>query len=138
MARSRKDPFEFVPKEFKDAVETASDEEINKRIAEVAKNDAALAEAKKKDGDLKEKKDSLKYANEPYRDGAKANKQRIAYCRLILEARGKDAGDSGLDDTTGDLEETAEAFNKLGSTLKPGESISVQVGNRPKVVLAEG
>lgn len=108
MARGRKakakDPFELVPSDFKEGIESAKDEEIRARIAETAMNDAALSEAKKKDQDLKDMREKVKYANEPYSTGAKANKQRIAYARLILEARGKDAGDSGLDDRTGNTQ----------------------------------
>lgn len=93
-----KDPYEYVNQEFKGKVEGATDEQIKAIIAEVAMNDAALKDAKKKDQDLKDKREALKDANSIYADGAKANGQRIAYCRMILEARGKDSGDSGVDE----------------------------------------
>lgn len=99
MARPKKVkvPFADVPEEFRNSIDSSTDEEINKKIAEVAKNDAALKEAKKADEDLKRLKEQVKVANEPYADAAKANAGRIGYARYVLSSRGKDAGDSGLD-----------------------------------------
>lgn len=94
--RKPKDPFAEVPQEFRDAMMSADDKAINDRIAEIAKNDAALQEAKEKDDDLKNIRGQLKVAGAVYSEGKKANKQKIAYLRKILEGRGKDAGDSGL------------------------------------------
>lgn len=94
--RKPKDPFAEVPQDFRDAMMSADDKTVNDRIAEIAKNDAALQEAKDKDEDLKSIRSQLKVAGAVYSEGKKANKQKIMYLRKILEGRGKDAGDSGL------------------------------------------
>lgn len=95
--RSKKNPYDMLDAETKSAIEGSSDEQINSRIADVAKNDAALADAKKLDGDILEKKAALKEANRSYVEAHKRNSQVIKYGREILSARGKDAGDSGLE-----------------------------------------
>lgn len=127
-----KDPFEFAEPEFKNKCESADEDGLKAIIAEVAMNDAALADQKKQDPHLKELKEQVKMASERYVDGAKANKQRIAYARMILDARGKPNGDSGLDESgeAGGLPETA--FKKeVGSLVKqitdaagPGGSVT--------------
>jgi hypothetical protein len=98
--RKPKDPFAEVPQEFRDAMAAADDAVLNARIAEIAKNDAALQEAKEKDEDLKSKKKEASVAGAVYREGQKANKQKITYIRKILEGRGKPAGESGLPEPT--------------------------------------
>lgn len=95
--RPAKDPFEFVAPEFKDFVNSASDEDVKKKIAEVAMNQAALMEAKEADEDLKEKKAVATEAGRVYTEGTKANKQSIAYARALLGARGSPNGDSSVE-----------------------------------------
>jgi hypothetical protein len=138
-----KDPFDLLDGDEKNAIENSSDEELQKRIAEVAMNDAALADAMKKDFDLQQKKDAVKVAMEPYRDAKKANKQRIAYARLLLDARGKPNGDSGLDDRTGSVAAAAQAFK---DSIPPGTTVSIaftgeelrKIGEGGKKLAAEG
>lgn len=96
--QEKKDPFELAPQEFKDSVNAASDGEINAKIAEVAMNDAALADAKKEDQDLTEKKGAVKEASRQYVEGRNANRAKIAYARDVLKARGKPSGDAGVDE----------------------------------------
>jgi hypothetical protein len=91
-----KDPYAEVPQEFRDSMMKADDKVINEKIAEIAKNNAALQEAKDQDEDLKDKKRTANEAGAVYREGAKACKQKIKYLRDILAGRGKDAGDAGL------------------------------------------
>lgn len=67
-----------------------SDDELNAKIAETAKNDVALRQAKKDDQDLKEKQEAAKEANATYSDGAKRNRAIIEVARSILVARGKE------------------------------------------------
>lgn len=96
-AKGKFDDLKDIDQEFMSAVESKSDEEVHAMIAQVALNDAALTAAKKLDEDLKEKKEAAKFANEPYSKGAKMNKLRIAYARQVLNLRGKESGDSGIE-----------------------------------------
>lgn len=93
-----KNPYSELTEDFKESINNATDDEINQKIAETAKNQAALEEAKEKDEDLKEKKAQASEAGAVYRDGKKANNQKIKYAREVLSGRGKDAGDSGLEE----------------------------------------
>lgn len=104
--RKPKDPFSEVPSEFREAMMSAKDEEINGKVAEIAKNDAALEEAKLKDEDYIAKKREASVAGAVYREGKAANKQKIKFLRAILEGRGKDAGDSGLPEPKDEPEAT--------------------------------
>lgn len=126
-----KDLYPLLGKDEKTAIENSSDEELNKRISDVAKNDAALSEAEKQDQDLAEKKAKVKSAREVYVDGHKANKQRIAKCREILSARGKDAGDAGVDKSgsagglSKALQKEIKSFvDSAKATVGPGGSIT--------------
>jgi hypothetical protein len=98
--RKAKDPFEDLDSEFKDAVASMKDEEIKTRIAQVAMDQQALNEAKKNDEDLKQRQSAVKVAMEPYRAGNKGCQLRIKYARMILDARGKEAGTNPLENPT--------------------------------------
>lgn len=125
--RKKAEPFASLPPEFKAAIEGGSDVEIRNKICETAMNQAALMEAMKLDQDLAEKKEAMKVASAQYREGTKANKEKIAYARFILDARGKPSGDSGID--TGELRDAVEKFVDLTKkVLKPGESITFGPG----------
>ncbi len=87
--RSKKGPFDDLDSVFKEAVESATDDDIRKKISEVALNEAQNQENKKLDQDLAEKKAAAKSAGLQYAEGTKANRLRIGYARSILEARGK-------------------------------------------------
>ena len=91
MARGfkKKNPFDDLDKDFKTGIEDMSDEDIKKRVSEVAINEHENRAAQKKDQDLADKKAAVKYADEQYREGTKMNKLRIGYAHFILEARGK-------------------------------------------------
>lgn len=83
-----KDPFVEVPEEFKDAVAGMSIDEINARIAQVAKDQVDLMKAKKEDGDLLEKREAYKEAGVQYREGTKANRVKIEYCKQMIDNKG--------------------------------------------------
>jgi hypothetical protein len=85
-----KDPFDLVPVEFQDAVAGSNKDEILNRIAQVALANVELSNAKELDQDLAEKAEAHKFASEPYREGAKANKQKIAFCKQVLEDKFKE------------------------------------------------
>lgn len=86
---AKKAPFADLDQDFKDTVANMSEEEIRKRISEVALNEHENREAKKKDMDLKEKQSAAKFAGAQYVEATKMNKLRIAYAHFILEGRGK-------------------------------------------------
>ena len=91
MARGfkKKSPFADLDAEFKETIDNMSEEDIKRRISEVAIAEHENREAKKKDEDLAEKVAAVKFAGEAYREATKMNKLRIAYAHFILEARGK-------------------------------------------------
>jgi len=86
--KMNKDPFGDLPEEFKDAVAGSNVDDVKKRIAEVAMNQVALMEAKKLDGDLAEAHQRYNDASALYRDGTKANKLKLQYCKSVLDSRG--------------------------------------------------
>lgn len=92
------DPFKLVTKVEREEYEKLDEAQINSKIAEIAKNAAALEEEKGNDQDLARAKEAASIAGEVYRTGAKANKQRIAYLRQMLADKGKPNGDSGRSD----------------------------------------
>jgi hypothetical protein len=89
MARQKKDPFDALEPEFKDAIAGMSIEDIKKRVAEIALTLSQLLEAKKADEDLQEKMAVAKMAGAVYREGQKMASLRIRYSQSIIEARGK-------------------------------------------------
>lgn len=91
MARGfkKKGKFDDLDSEFKTNVENMTEEEIKRRISEVAIAEHENREAKSKDQDLADKVAAVKFAGEQYREATKMNKLRIAYAHFILESRGK-------------------------------------------------
>ena len=63
---AKKAPFADLDQDFKDTVANMSEEEISKRISEVALNEHENRENKKKDMDLKEKQSAAKFAGAQY------------------------------------------------------------------------
>lgn len=92
--RPKKDPYDQLSSDERDGIASMQDEEIRTRIAKAAMDQGALEDAQKNDGDLTERKEALKYAMEPYRNGKKRLKQLVSYSRSILDARGKESGTS--------------------------------------------
>lgn len=91
MARGfkKKGPYEDLDKEYKETIENMSDEDIKRRVSEVAIAEHENREAKTKDKDLADKVSAVKFASEQYREATKMNKLRIGYAHFILESRGK-------------------------------------------------
>jgi hypothetical protein len=85
----KKGKFDDLDLEFKSNIENMTEEEIKRRISEVAIAEHENREAKSKDQDLADKVAAVKFASEQYREATKMNKLRIAYAHFILEARGK-------------------------------------------------
>jgi hypothetical protein len=86
--KTKKDKFADVPTEFKDAVASSSVEDINKRIATIAKDTEALLKARDDDQDYQTKKEALKTAGAVYRDGKKLNRLKTLYCIQALGDKG--------------------------------------------------
>lgn len=84
----KKDKFSDLPDEFKDAVHGASREEIDHRIAEIAKSTEELLMSQERDVDYQDKKAAFKEAGAIYRDGKKANRLKIQYCLQVLGDKG--------------------------------------------------
>lgn len=108
------DPFKMVTKSEREDYEKLDEGQINAKIAEIAKNNAALEEAKALDEDLARARDAVSVAGEVYRDGSKANKQRIAFLRQMLSDKGKPNGDAGLDEESETEESGPEDSTKAG------------------------
>lgn len=89
MGRPKKNEFEDLDSDFKTSIESATDEEIRKKIAQVALNEHENRANKGKDEDLKNAKDKAKEAGRQYAEATAANKARISYAHFILESRGK-------------------------------------------------
>jgi hypothetical protein len=87
--RKKKNPFDDLSNEFKDAVAGSTPEQIKQRIAQVAMDDQSLREARDEDQQLAEAKEAAKQAGEVYRDGAKMNRLKIRWCKEVLESKGK-------------------------------------------------
>ena len=92
MGRSKKDVFEDLPEEFKEAVAGMDEAGIHDVLAKISLNQGALMEAKDADEDLATKKEIAKEAGSSYREGTKMNKNKVAWCRRVLSDKGKANG----------------------------------------------
>lgn len=88
MPRPKKDPFEDLDPEFKDALAAMSREEIRNKIASIAIAQSDLLKAKDSDEALQEAKEAAKEAGAIYREGTKMNKLRIAFATQVLQDKG--------------------------------------------------
>lgn len=87
--RTKKNPFDALPEDFKDAVTSASLDQLKVKLSEVTKSDEQNISAAKADQDLQEKKEALKNAAEGYREVAKTNKLKK---KFIIQSM-SDSGD---------------------------------------------
>jgi hypothetical protein len=62
--------------------------DLNKAIGEAAKDEEENQKAKAEDEDLANKREEVKFATEPYRDGKKENRLRTLYCMRRLSDLG--------------------------------------------------
>ena len=86
--KGKKDKFDTLGDDFKDAVNSASADDVRKRIGEIALLDCTLKATLKEDPDVAQAKDALKNLMEPYRDDLRAFKLQIEYCKNALEGAG--------------------------------------------------
>ncbi len=89
MARPKKDPYSDLPEEFRNKVESATDEQVMEMLGDVAKAEEYNRRLKEDDQDLQEKKASYDMANEGYKEATKSNKLKTRYLYDLLRARGK-------------------------------------------------
>lgn len=82
--KGKKDPFEDLDKEFKDAVNGMNRDEARARAGKIALDQADFDAAEKEDQDLKDKREIAAHAGAVYTDAKKFNKLRIRYLRKRL------------------------------------------------------
>jgi hypothetical protein len=88
MGFKKKDKWEDLDEEFKDAVAAMSKDDIRNRIATIAMAQVELMKAKEDDEDLFKCREAAKEAGAIYRDGTKMNKLRIAFAKQVLDDKG--------------------------------------------------
>lgn len=86
---AKKDQFDDLDSDFKDAAANMSPDELNGRIAEVAKNEQENLKNKREDEDLKEKKAQVTEAGKGYKEASKQNTLRIKFLMRVLGDKGK-------------------------------------------------
>lgn len=87
--KKSKVPFSELPESFKDAMNSAQTDELQKTLADIHKDDERNAAAKKADQDLKEKAVAYQEAGRSYREIAKLNKSKTAFIIQLLAGRGE-------------------------------------------------
>jgi hypothetical protein len=80
----KKNPFDALPKEWKDKIAGFGEQQINDEIAVVAKNEELNRKAKADDVDLKNMQLEVREASAPYRDATKMNRLKTAYLIEML------------------------------------------------------
>lgn len=124
--RPRKDKFADLDDEFKDAIAQSSPEDIKKRVAKIALDNEELLRAKEDDEDLAEKLEIAKDAGAVYREGVKANRLRIQFCKRVLEDKGVNLSLVPSSDSDASFKNEVETmFNKVG--LKVEKDVLVKV-----------
>lgn len=86
--KEKKNKFDDLPQEWKDALDGASLEELKTKVADVAKTEVLNQSAMKADQDLNEKKELVKEASAGYRDLTKLNKLKLAYLTQMMADKG--------------------------------------------------
>lgn len=86
--RPPKAEYEDVPDEFKDLANSSDRESLQTLISKVACDQVELMLLKSEDQDLATAKEVAKHAGAVYAEGSKMNKQKIAYCKTLLDDKG--------------------------------------------------
>lgn len=84
----KKDKFDALESEFKDAVMQSSSDEIKKRVSEIALLQSATQAFLKVDPDVLQAKATLKGLTESSRETIKLCKLRIEFCQKTLTDKG--------------------------------------------------
>ncbi len=86
--RPKKAEFADVPEEFKDKANSSSREELQDMISKVACDQVELLKLKSEDMDLASAKETARVAGLQYSEGSKMNKQKVEYCKVLLDDKG--------------------------------------------------
>lgn len=83
-----KNPFNKLDEEFKERVVSSTDSDLHALLGTVAKNEEQNLAAMKADQDLKELRSQVTNAAAGYKEGTKANKQRMKFIIQVMSDRG--------------------------------------------------
>jgi hypothetical protein len=86
MAKNR---FKDLDPIWRDAVDSSTDDEVNRRIAEAAKARTEYENIRENDLELQEAKAKYQDLDKPYKEDIKQCNLRIRYASTILKERGK-------------------------------------------------
>lgn len=121
-----KDPFDGLSNEFRAKVDAAPDEVVNKEIRDAALYAVALADAKKKDLDLKSAQERVKDAGAVYKDGAKQCNLKIQYCKTLLRSRGREVPEMDVPEPRASVKVTSPSS---GSSVTLDSKAAAKVRN---------
>lgn len=87
---AKKQPGDDLEPKLKEELESMSDEDLRKKVSEVALLKQALEDEKKNDPDVQQKREELNtLVADRYGDDIKGAKEQIAYIKSLLQLRGK-------------------------------------------------
>lgn len=87
-SKMKKNKFDDLPQDWKDALESSSLDELKSKVAEVAKTEFLNQSEMKADQDLNEKKELVKVASAGYREVTKLNKLKLSYLTQMMADKG--------------------------------------------------
>lgn len=85
---TKKDKFDSLDSDFKEAVAQSSTDEIRRRVSEIAILEVTEKQILKQDPAVLEAKEKLKNVMEPYRESLKAYRLKIEWCKRVLDDKG--------------------------------------------------
>jgi len=88
---SKKDKFESLSPEFKDAAAELSTDGLRKKISDLAILNCELRQTLKNDADVDQAKEALGNLMSPYREDFKAFRLQIEFCKQVLDDKGSGA-----------------------------------------------
>lgn len=88
--KNKKSKFDDLSPEFKSSIDGASKEDLQSKLAEVAKNLELNSAAQKADPDLAAKKQAVKDAGAGYAEAKKAQRLKAEYLIVALSDKGDD------------------------------------------------
>ncbi len=86
--KSKKDPFDALPPEFKEAAASASSDVLKAQMGLISTDEQLNLAAMKADQDLKEKQNAAKLAKQGYSEVSKINKLKTRFIVVQLSDRG--------------------------------------------------
>lgn len=85
----KKLPGEDLEPKLKETLENMKDDELRKKVSEVALYRSSRSAQMKADPDLKQKREALNFAAADFKEDIKGADNEIGYISYLLEARGK-------------------------------------------------